>query len=121
MHCLDVYSKLFLLPRFQLQVDGKWDQEYGTSGGNEMKVELNDDEHITAIFGTYSPTALNQLTFFTDKLRELMLGSFKGMHEFSSYPKTLTHMFRGLCAFYGPGGIKGIRILWGSINSTCTE
>lgn len=118
MHCFDEYSKLFLFPRIQFRFDQEWGKEYGSPGGKELEVLL-DNEHIVGFIGTFS-TLISQINIITDQPRDIILGSLRGRNDYSSFPKKPTYVFKGVCGFYGPAGIKGIKFLWGTVNSTCS-
>lgn len=121
IHCLDECSKLFLFPSIQLRFDnGSWDERYGASGGNPVTVILNKEEKIIGISGT-NGAYIYQIIIITDQPREMMLGNRRGTSDYTDYPIDPSHMFKGICAFYVPGGLRGIRFLWGDANSTCAQ
>ncbi|XP_034363740.1 prostatic spermine-binding protein-like [Arvicanthis niloticus] len=114
-----IFIRSNVIVRIQLKFGEEWGKEYGAPGGRELEFKLNDDEKVMGIYTT-SSTFVNQIIFITDQPREVMAGSFRGRDSHSSYPEKPTYMFRGVCVYYGPGGIRGIKFLWGTENSSCS-
>ncbi|XP_028616597.1 zymogen granule protein 16 homolog B [Grammomys surdaster] len=112
------FVKGLAIARIQLRFGQEWGKVYGGSGGNEAEVEL-ENENIVGVFGTTS-AFVNQVILLTDLGRQILLGSFRGRDDYSSFPKKPIYVLKGVCGYYVPGGIKGIKFLWGTLDSTCS-
>nr|AAH05655.1 Demilune cell and parotid protein 1 [Mus musculus] len=101
--------------------DNKDGQVYGSTAGKEMVARVSKEEHIIAVQGTYTPSALTQIIFTTNQPRQLMVGYYVGSSEYSSFPDDPSHVLKGACVSWRAGGIKSILFLWGTENSSCVK
>ncbi|XP_060221018.1 prostatic spermine-binding protein-like [Meriones unguiculatus] len=115
-----VYFKGRAIAGIQMRFGDDWGQIYGYETKNTQEALLNKDESITIIFGRFN-LYFNQLGFSTNMPREILFGTRRTIQEFFEAADKPDYVLRGLCGFYGFGGIRAFRPRWGTVNGTCSN